>query len=390
MTNGHATLAPSAAHRWFECPGSIRMSAGLSQSSRFADEGTAAHMMAQACLTQNLDADEYPHESITVREGVTFDVTPDMIDAVQCFLDHVRIYLDQDFELSIETKLDLDHLWPGQFGTGDAVLYKASDGDLHVVDFKYGIGVPVYAAENPQLLSYASGAAHRYHNRGVSYITIHVVQPRIPGKAPIDSWTTTPQRLMQFEDEFREKAERTALPNAPLKAGPWCQFCPASGMCPAFRDQAMNIAQAEFDVLDQLAALPKVENLSPDALGKLLSEINQVEAWCAAAREYAYQCAVEGQMPTGFKLVGKRATRRWIDDNKAAAALNTIYDLTANEIYTRKIVSPAQAEKLIGKRDAKALQTLVSKFSSGVTLAPLSDKREAVAVSAIHEFLDQA
>jgi len=40
----HAKLAPSAAHRWLNCPGSIRLTADIPETtSKYAEEGIAAH-----------------------------------------------------------------------------------------------------------------------------------------------------------------------------------------------------------------------------------------------------------------------------------------------------------------------------------------------------------
>ena len=53
----HAKLGPSAAERWFNCPGSIRASEGMpNNSSVFAAEGTAAHALAAWCLQTGKDA----------------------------------------------------------------------------------------------------------------------------------------------------------------------------------------------------------------------------------------------------------------------------------------------------------------------------------------------
>ena len=54
----HAKLSPSSAYRWIACPGSIRLSAGIPDtSSVFAEEGTAAHELCELCLRDRTDAD---------------------------------------------------------------------------------------------------------------------------------------------------------------------------------------------------------------------------------------------------------------------------------------------------------------------------------------------
>jgi len=382
----HAVFAPSSAYRWFRCPGSIKLSADVTRvSSVYADEGTAAHTLIEACLREDADAASCIGDTITVRDGVTFDVDEEMANAAQIFLDLVRAYVEDGYELRSEVKLDLGHLWPGQFGTGDAVLFKEEIGDLQIVDFKYGRGVVVEPEENPQLLSYLSGAAKLYHNHQIQTVAVHIVQPRVPGP-PVKSWDCSVERLAEFEWEFRHAVENAQQDNAPLVAGDHCQFCPASGFCPELRAASLKAAQAEF--IDDIVVLPPPEKLTPVQLGKLMQEVSLVEAWCSAVRDHALASAMDGKIPTGFKLVAKRTIRRWIDDDKAAGALRSLYELDDKEIYVRKIVSPAQAEKLVGKASAKGLTALTTNPPGGATLAPLADKRRPISITPADEFGD--
>jgi hypothetical protein len=382
----HAVFAPSAAHRWFACPGSIRLSADVpSVSSVYAEEGTAAHRLIETCLSTGSDADMHLGGKVMVDSGVEYPITEEMVESVQVFLDLVRGFQDDGYELRSEVKLDLSHLWPGQFGTGDAVLFHPELNDLHVADFKYGKGVVVEPEENPQLLSYLSGAARLFHNHKLELVTAHIVQPRIPGEQ-IKSWQTTVERLQAFETEFKAAAELASQPNAPLIAGPHCQFCPAAGICPALRDASLKAALAEF--ADDIIVLPAVEKLTPAQLGTIMGEVALVEAWCNAVREHALASALDGHIPDGFKIVSRRTNRRWIDEDKAAGALRALYEIEDAALFTRKLVSPAQAEKLVGKSDAKGLEALVTRPPGGAMLAPLSDKRKPLSVNAAQEFAE--
>ena len=381
--NAHAVFAPSSAHRWFACPGSIRLCADLPYvPSVYADEGTAAHELIALCLADGNDAAVHIGGVFPVGKR-SFIVNEEMADAVQVFLDLVRSYAEDGYELHSEVKLDLGHLWPAQYGTGDAVLFSETVHDLQVVDFKYGKNVPVEPDENPQLLSYLSGAAKLYHNQGVETVSVHIVQPRVPGP-PVKSWDTTVERLAEFETEFRTAAEIASRPEAPLVAGSHCTFCPAAGFCPELRELSLKIAQAEFNGVT--IELPDVERLTPKQLGAIMTEVTLIEAWCEAVRDHALMSALDGKIPDGFKLVAKRTNRRWIDEDKAAGALRSLYELDDKDLFIRKLVSPAVAEKLLGKANAKGLDVLTSRPAGGATLAPLSDKRKPMSVDAALEF----
>jgi hypothetical protein len=374
--NAHAVFAPSAAHRWFACPGSIRLCADLepTPSSVYAEEGTAAHRLIDMCVGIDADAEHFLGANIPVGTK-HYKVDDEMAASVQIFLDLVRGYAEDGYELRSEVKLDLGHLWPGQYGTADAVLYHAENKDLVVVDFKYGRGVVVEPEENPQLLSYLSGAALLYHNQGVDMCSVHIVQPRVPGEQ-VKSWDLSVERLADFESEFRRAAEVASTADAVLVAGPHCQFCPAAGFCPELREQSFKIAMVEFGKDGETIELPAVEKLSPKKLGKIMQEIVLIEAWCTAVREHALASAMDGRTPDGFKLVEKRTNRRWIDEDKAAGALRSLYEIEDEVLFIKKLLSPAQAEKIIGKAGAKGIESLTTRPPGGATLAPLSDKRK--------------
>ena len=86
------------------------------------------------------------------------------------------------------------------------------------------------------------------------------------------------------------------------------------------------------------------------------------------------QTMLENNAPMpGFKLVPKRATRQWIDEDKALAALEATGAMELTELK-----SPAQVEKLLKKQKLVMPDDLIVSVSSGNTLAPESDPRPAV------------
>lgn len=408
----HAKLAPSAAHRWIECPGSIRMSEGIpNRSSSYANEGTAAHEVASRCLEEGKDADAFlgwlinthPAEgkspfylggdTLEPADGeTTFEVDEDMADAVQIYLDHIREIAASDGAamVSFEQRLDMSDLHPGIFGTGDATIYLHDARWLHVVDYKHGKGVSVEVDQNPQLLLYGAGAARRHHNLPLDGVTLHVVQPRAPHRdGPVRSFSVDLLDLLDFEQDIRVAAAKTDDPDAPLHAGDHCRFCPAAPVCMVYRDLAMERAGAEFTDDGELT-LPAPEEMTPEHRGRVLTHADFIANWTKAVQKFEHDQALAGQTPDGFKLVAKRATRRWRDGDEVIGTLQVDLGLSDEDIFERKMRSPAQLERHFpGKNKvarAEAMAGLITKESSGTNLVPVSDPRPAVKVEASEEF----
>ncbi|WP_137390862.1 DUF2800 domain-containing protein [Rhodoligotrophos defluvii] len=403
-TRAHARLSPSAAYRWLVCPGSIRLSDGIpDKSSVYANEGTAAHMLAEHCLRHGWDADRYLDcvIDITAEGNAMFGdagtengdnrwlVDEEMVHSVQIYLDHCRSIIAPADELEIECKLDLTHVIPDGFGTGDTLVYQVEQKHLHVVDLKYGVGVPVDPQNNPQLLTYAVGALKRYHNREVEKVTLTVVQPRAPHRdGEVRSWETDPATVVEFEDVLRRGAQDTARDDAPLVPGDHCKFCKAAAVCPALRDKALEIARAEFIPDEQgYPVVPSPVQLDRDELAHILSEAEILEGWVKRVKEFAHQQALAGNLPTGFKLVQKRATRKWQDEAAVVSLLELTFELAPEDIYEEpKVKSPARIEKLVGKKSMALLRGAISQESSGLSLVPDSDPRPAAKPDAATEF----
>ena len=249
MTALHATLAPSAAHRWMRCPGSVRLSAGITEvPSAFAAEGTAAHRLAEVCLRGGFDAgrfeghvvDTADKTSAAIRRGykgnghTVFPITGEMIEAVQLYLDVAREYMAEADEFEIEHRLNLSGFVEDVFGTGDVTAYIAKKRRIIIIDLKYGKGVAVEVVENEQEMTYGLGVAERHHNRGVDDIELVIVQPRAPHRdGPVRRWIAPVDKLYEHAMAMQQAALAVADPKAPLIPGSWCQFCKAAAICPA-------------------------------------------------------------------------------------------------------------------------------------------------------------
>lgn len=382
-TRAHAKLAPSAASRWMACPGSVRLSAAIEEiPSAYAAEGTAAHMLAERCMRTGFDAERFRGWAVNtapkpnteplqqgwpVNNTTIFAVTAEMVDAVQVYLDVVREIAQGADESEIETRMDMSAVVPGVFGTGDFLAYREKPvRRVTICDFKYGKGVAVDAQDNEQLLTYAVGLVARYHNRGVDEVELVVVQPRAPHRdGPVRRWVTDSVGLYEHVMALQRAAELAARPDAPFNPGEACKFCKAAGICTALYQRVKEITMTDPTIT------PFRDWQAEDA------DIALVEGWAKRRKEFAHAEAIRGRMPPGSKLVGKRATRKWRDDNEAVATLQML-GVDDEVIFATSLRSPAQIEKELAKKDRAAIDNLAIKVSSGTVLAPLDDPRPAV------------
>lgn len=357
-------------YRWAECPGSVALSEGIvSESSAYAEEGTEAHELGATWLKGN---------------GKTPECDDDeMLDNVRIYVDYVFGLLGSRCKLFVEHGFDLSDVYPGAYGTNDAAVYDGVNKILHVIDLKYGAGIYVSARNNPQLRYYALGALLELQKEGheVETVVMTIVQPRcttIEGAAR--SETIDAIDLMEFAADLVMYAKRTAEPNAPLKAGDHCRFCPAIIKCPEVQNVKQLVAKSEF-----AKTTPAEGSVPPDALAKALKAIPILEALVKRIDAYAYQEARAGRPVPGYKLVEKRANRKWINETEVSLFLGGLKVGDDDIFEPKKVRTPAQMEKKLPSHYSM-LEKFVTKESSGLVLVPIEDKRPAFKPDAKKEF----
>jgi hypothetical protein len=178
---------------------------------------------------------------------------------------------------------------------------------------------------------------------------------------------------------------KTQEPDAPLAVGDHCTFCKALPTCPAQRQKAIEIAQTEFDVVET-PSFPAPELLTDEQLSKILAAGPGLSEWLRSINQFVLNKLDRGEPVPGWKLVPKRASRKWKVDDEALLDELCILGLDFEGCHTRKILSPAQAEKALKAIKQKLPDTLVEKVSSGFNLAPDSDPRPALPASAHSDF----
>lgn len=382
----HAELGASVAARWMACPGSIRLSreVPVPPTSSFAQEGTRAHAVAELCLRKGVDPDVYVGMEL---EGGT--VTEEMAEYVKVFVDYCRelIAIVGPGNWWVERKFTLAKLDPPapMFGTADFVAYDPATRTLYIVDLKYGQGVLVEVKGNKQVRYYGLGGALSLDPSEfpVDKVVMTIVQPRmLHPDGVIRSDEMDAVEMIEFAAELMEKARAAQQPDAPIVAGPHCRFCPASGICPAQRTMALAVAQQEFEIVVEQEEFtpPAPETIPIEQLAQMVEKFHVLEAWMTASRQVIQQKLERGEHVPGFKLVAKRATRKWGDAPGAAQYLES-EGYNGEEIYEpRELKSVAQIEKLVGKKNfaQSPLAGVVTKVSSGHKMVAETDPAPAI------------
>lgn len=387
----HSKIGASSAYRWLECPGSVKLceEAPEQKSSIYADEGTAAHSLAEKCFKANKDAHEFIGLTIKANDN-RFEVDEEMAENVQVYLDTVRADRKKHGDVfGIETRIHLKWIHENMFGTSDSHCGKRKK-RLIVHDYKHGAGVPVDVVDNSQILYYMLGVACLYDFDFEEYEGV-IVQPRAHHPdGPVRRWVVTKERLREFERELKsgldrvEKARESRKIMDWLKPGDHCRWCAAAITCPALQRKMELAVFEDFDHVDDdiLSVEPTPPHeLSPKKLTDALKFASILESWITQVRSYAYQKAMEGQVPEGYKVVQKYGRRKIRDTDKVADTLLMLGFKPDDIFQTPKLKPLSTLKKLFKKRegwDKDLLRGFTVTPETGSALVPIEDKREAL------------
>lgn len=378
----HSEIGASSYSRWSTthggCPGSVRMARGCQNvESEYAKEGTYAHTVA----SQELEKYFYMKEPA----GGWLAATKEMREATDVYVKEVKrraLEIKGGAKIFIEHGFDLSEVYPGAFGTADAVLYSPLEKKLTVMDYKHGAGIAVEVEDNLQLQYYGLGALLSL-KLPCDTVELVVVQPRCEHEdGQIRSWTFSAIEILDFAADLAFDAAQTAREDAPLvPSKKACQFCPAAPVkCPAVKAKAQAIAKLDFAVVET--------GYDPQKLADALVLAEAAEAWISKVHKFAYAEAMHGRLPPGWKLVSKRATRKWnASEEEVVKFMTEATKKDPKEFYTTPdLKTPAAMEKLCSKQITEHLRKMVVSVSSGYNLVPESDPREGVKLDAKSEF----
>lgn len=368
----HSILGASKAHRWMTCPASVQLEATFpDEESFYAAEGTAAHDLAEMCLLA-----QKPPESYIGVEVNGFTVDEEMANYVATYVDYCNA---QEGDKAIEQRVDYSEWADGGFGTADCVVI--NDGVCHVIDLKYGQGVKVSAQRNEQLMLYGLGAAFDA-DADIDTVQMTIVQPRLDH---IDTYSIRAKDLYKWaNDKVKPAARRVFAPEPEFNPSPKaCKFCKAKATCRALAKHNYDLTLSSFDNLEEPLVVQVPHTLNVEEIGHLLPKMDALIGWAQGVQKHAHKLLMEGGILPNYKLVAGRSQRKWVDDQVAE---ETLVQMLGDKAFVSKLVSPAQADKLLGKAKAAEVVDLYHKPSGRPTLAPESDPRPAVKPEAVDYF----
>jgi hypothetical protein len=351
----------STAERVINCPGSVKLVATMppKESSSYADEGTLLHDCIADLLNLNVKSARDMIGRTYNGQTLTEELVEEKLLPAMRLLNSIDPDNQMDYE--VEQRVGFGDLLPGVFGSAD-LLGRLGDTAI-VLDWKFGSGVMVEAEENYQGLFYACAARRtdltKWVFKGATKVLVAIVQP--PG---IKIWETTPERLDRFEEQLVSAVKEAKSDNALLAAGKWCKWCAAKPVCPVMTGEVDRVRAA------QIAALPAAQ------IGEYLKTADALEGWITDLRALAFQMLESGVEVPGYKLVAKRATRSWVNEDAAKALL--LAHLPESELVEVKMCSPAVVEKKLKKLKLALPEGSTAAVSSGVTLADVDDPRPQV------------
>lgn len=371
----HAILSASSAHRWLVCTPSARLEQGEgSECSVYAQEGTAAHALAEIKLSYRFGKtsvskyQERYQEFLEGEHGKYYN--KEFEEYVDDFVEYVISEYPQDAHIYFELKVNFSNIVPQGFGTADVVI--VTEDAIHVIDLKFGVGVPVCAHENPQLRLYGLGVLNMFPNSRNVKMTIH--QPRLYSK---DTEELTKKELLKWAFEFvQPRADEAIKGEGILQASDdACKFCKLRGKCKVRADAQLAVAQREFSIVEENKQT-SIEALSDEQIANILEIAPYFVSWFKDVQVYAYNRVASGNKIPGYKMVEGRSNRIITDDKKVKEILLSVGLDESQIMKPQEMLGISKLEALVGKKlFAELCKDYLIKPMGKLTLVPESDKR---------------
>lgn len=432
----HARLSPSDSKRWTHCTASIAFQEANAHRVRkddgsvYASEGEEAHEWAAKVLLKQITIEEVPEFGM---------LGNDLRLHVRSYVDHCLTAIPEGASYEVEVQVPLFYQ-NEQTGTCDFACI--TDDRIVIRDYKHGAGVLVSSEANSQLAIYAYSLVKLFEDLYAfgpeTIIDIHAFQPRHREGAAQSPWVVTLADLAALCNDIdyraiqaREGANRVRAkigapgrdvsPEEILEAAPLvkfhpeegdggcCRWCVMKATCPKRlaasledldlpglpADQMLELmpdlteeerkldTEGRIDVVAKGLGLFSREFLTEDYLVRLYAKTKAIKAFLDDVEEHLEGRLLDGHIIPGAKLVlGREGNREWTSEEQADTFLSG-QKISVDDRYTKKLISPTQAEKLLATKELSAraqsrFSQLVTRSSPKSVIALESDKRPAI------------
>ena len=399
--NAYTNLSPSSRVRWGVCPGSVEAESHYPwiDSGPAAKDGTHSHTLLEYCIKNNIDnALVTVGNELTDKDGV-FVVDNARASRVNVALDYINAQCatNENAVVISERKVDPYSLTlrAGMRGTADVTI--VTDNTIEIIDYKDGMGY-VSAIDNKQMELYALGVIAETKCSAIKTVAMTIIQPKLP--RPVSTSTLAIGDILALVPKIQAEYDEVRSDNPALVPGEsQCRYCKAKGSCKALVDNVMNgfnIVIKEdvksdnvIDIANQAATQNPAE-MSAKQLTQIIEAAPLLRQLLDAVEVEAKKRLEAGVVVEGLKIVKGRGMRSWNCDDDAIVDKLIKMGIPKSEVYTQKVVSPAQAEKItwfkrdgtkssLSERQIKRIETdYVIKSGGRNTVVLASDPRDAV------------
>jgi len=356
----HARYSPSQISRIIRCPGSVYFNEHLINQKKvpvdsdtsYSLEGTFMHTQIQKMI------DNKPLDVMTLEQKSTVKDCHDWFESL------IQIHDWTWFQTEQRVSLKNYGIKDGG-GTADIIAGHKKTA-LHILDWKFGKGVPVYVEMNEQLMDYLAGAAEDIETLKSRELWIHLAQPRL-------------NYFKSYKCSFKEVYALVMLIKNAQKSfeivpgDKQCFWCRAKSFCAEYASLASDNAVQIFKTHDLME-----KNLSPfTEIVKIADMEPFFKKVFKAVKDELKVLSLEELKVLKLKRVAGRSNRTFGDSEKVMNYLLDNYTNDGEQLFKEPVFkSPAQIEGLFPKlKKDPNFKKLVFKPIGKPTIVNITDKR---------------
>lgn len=357
-------LQASSIHRAMQCPASVQLEADTPENFKYkpfqgaADFGTRCHEVAESILQQEFILNNGQQD---IKKYIKDQFTdPDEYDraynSVNHYVKHFRkvarsarhkgittLHLIEEKFRYIDKEKDFETV-----AKADAAIVTFKKDGLYMDFFDLKTGNFDYSDSAVEQIFFGSlvylvSSGLNFAPDVKIHLSIHVVQPNY-WNAPDKVFTKILNPFVYYDvKQFITNFYFTIQTNQ-LNSGDHCRFCSSVLVCPALR------ARVDYTMSIMNAGAPD-ESMDLTMLENLYIMKPAVELFFKAIESVAFDRMEKGEPFQSLQVAYTSGHRRWIDEKIVEEKLSFLGD----DLYTKKIKTPAQIEKLAGKENISEL-----------------------------------